>query len=43
MSGSSTSGIQIWSKPIPISDTVDALVFDCSPIYSSDYTEKINK
>lgn len=32
MSGSSTSGIQIWSKPIRISDTVDALVLDCAPI-----------
>jgi len=43
MQGSTTSGIFIWSKPIALSETTDALVLDCSPINNGNYSVLVTK
>ena len=41
MQGSSSAGIYIWSKPIRLSETTDALVLDCAPINENTYSESV--
>ena len=43
MQGTGTVGLQMWSKPIQLSETTDAILIDSQAINNQDYSESVNK